>query len=115
MGFDDGHDFINHGSTDVACPREPLQGIGKQRLHVGVFFQSSPHKLTAVAMAQQDIHGLIQVANGSRNSPYLKFRANRAEATKGQLDQYAPFASHQLMPFVDDYELQTAKKIAIAL
>ena len=54
---------------------------------------------------------LVDVADGGTDGPGLELGTQLAQPAQAQLCLAAPFAPHQLVPFIEDHRLQLAKQL----
>ena len=80
--------------AQVARPGEMIQRIGENRFYLILFMNFCLYQSGVFGKrAQQYVHGLVQVANGSRYAPNFQAGIEGPQPAQGQLYLYTPLAA----------------------
>ena len=110
-GIEAGHQLLVHPQPEVSGPGEAIDRLRKDALNLRAAGRSAPDQLWLTCRSQGMARCLLEVADGGTDGPGLELGAQLAQPAQAQLRLAAPFAAHQLVPFIEDHRFELAKQL----
>ena len=102
-------DLGQESHTQMPAPGKALYGFGNEGTNTNRPVGRRGNQGTAGA-AQQDLHGLIQIAQRGGQAPDPEATRQVTQSCQTELQLNTPLVAQELVPLVHDHALQTAQK-----